>query len=107
MDDSEQPKDEIGESEIHGSAENTEESSNSNDPTAPASNSLPSDTITAVQPEESEESVQEPDLEEKSKPAKTDEENLVSTDTEKIVGIVIVVCILACSIAFFVFKRKR
>ena len=106
-DGSEQPKDEIGESESHGSAENTEEFSNSNDPTAPASNSLPSDTITAVQPEESEESVQEPDLEEKSKPAKTDEENLVSTDTEKIVGIVIVVCILACSIAFFVFKRKR
>lgn len=95
------------ESESHSGSENTEESSSSNNPTAPASTSSPSDTMTAVQPEENEEIVQESDLEEDSKPAKTDEENSGSTEAEKIAGIVIVVCILAGSIAFFVFKRKR
>ena len=103
----ERPEDEIEEWEDHGGAENTEESSNSNDPAVPASTPLPSDTATAVQSEESEGAVQEPDLEENSKPAKSDEENSGSTDAEKIVGIAMVVCILAGSIAFFVFKRKR
>ena len=51
--------------------------------------------------------VQESDFEEDSEPAKTDEDNLGSTDAEKIAGIVIVVCILVGSITFFVFKRKR
>lgn len=95
------------ESENHGDIENTEQSSNSSDPTAPASTSLPSDTMTDVQPEESEEMVQESDLEQSSEPAKPDEKNSGNTDAEKIAGIAIVVCILAGSIAFFVFKRKR
>lgn len=95
------------ESESYGSVENTEPFSNSNDPAAPASTSLSSDTMTAAQPEESDGTVQEPDLEEDTKPTKTDEENSSSADVQKIVGIAIVVCILAGSIAFFVFKRKR
>ena len=95
------------ESESHGGAENTDHSSNSNDPTPPASTSSQSDTTTDLQPEESEEMVQESDFEEDSEPAKTDEDNLGSTAAEKIAGIVIVVCILVGSIAFFVFKRKR
>ena len=104
-------------SDSHGGAENMEQSSSSNDPTTSASTSLPSDALTVVQPEESKESLQEPNLEEDSEVTATDDQqlelsqivngNMGSTDTEKIAGIAIVLCMLAGSVAFFVFKRKR
>ncbi|MBS5734659.1 MAG: hypothetical protein KHW87_08165 [Clostridiales bacterium] len=117
LDDLEEPKDKTTEWEGHNGAENTEQSSNSTDPIAPASTSLPSDALTAVQPQEREEPVQEENLEENPQPAnidceqlesaKTEEGNSGSTAAEKIAGIALVVCILAGSIAFFVFKSKR
>lgn len=110
-DDSQQPKNEIGESESHGDAENTEESSNFNDPMDPAGTSLPNDIITGAEPEENEEIEQEAALAkangEQSGSVETDGKIWRSTDAERIVGIAIVVCILAGSIVFFVFKRKK
>lgn len=120
-DDSQQSKDEVEESESRGGAENTEQSSKFADPEVPANASLPSDAPTAAQPEESKEMVQDTEWKENSeadperakpdseqlKSAKTVDENLNSTDVEKVVGVVIVVCILAGSIVFFVFKRKK
>lgn len=110
-DDSQQPKNEIGESESHGDAENTEESSNFNDPMDPAGTSLPNDIITGAEPEENEEIEQEAALAkangEQSGSVETDGKILCSTDAQRIVGIAIVVCILAGSIVFFVFKRKK
>lgn len=110
-DDSQQPKNEIGESESHGDAENTEESLNFNDPMDPAGTSLPNDIITGAEPEENEEIEQEAALAkangEQSGSVETDGKILCSTDAQRIVGIAIVVCILAGSIVFFVFKRKK
>ena len=94
------------ESESHGDAENAEQSDTSNDSRALVKTSSSKDTMTAVQPEESEGIVQEPDVEENSKSANTNEDSSGSTDAQIIAGIAILVCILAGSIAFFVFRRK-
>ena len=114
-DNSEQSENTITESDVHSGDGDTKEFSKFN--SSPASASLQDDASTAVQSEESEEAIQEPDLEndsESEKPngarvmsVKTDDENLDSTGIEKIAGIAIVVCILLGSVAFSVFKRKR
>lgn len=110
-DDSQQPKNEIGESESHDDVEDKEESSNFNDPTDPVSTSSPSDIITAAQPEEDEENEQEAALAkangEQSESVETDGKISRSTDAERFAGIAIVVCILAGSIVFSVFKCKK
>ena len=100
------------ESDSHSDDGDIKEFSKSNN--SPAGDSLQNDTSAMPQSEGKEVTAQASGLEEDSESAKPDEaefitgdENLSNAGTEKIVGIVIVVCILAGSVAFFVFKRKR
>ena len=104
----EEPMDETEESESHSDAESTEEPSESN--ASSSATTLPNETVTGAQPIKEEETGQKTEFAGTTdKPLaafKTDGEILDSTDTEKIVGIVIVVCILLGSVAFFVLKQK-
>ena len=109
---SEQPESAATESDSHSDDGDIKEFSKSNN--SPAGDSLQNDTSAMPQLEGKEVTAQASGLEEDSESAKPDEaefitgdENLSNAGTEKIVGIVIVVCILAGSVAFFVFKRKR
>lgn len=66
---------------------------------------MPGDSLTAVQPEENEETLS---LEESPQSEKQTENIPHDTgSTEKIIGIAIVLCILAGSVTLSVFKRKR
>ena len=77
----------------------------SNQPTVVDHNPLPGDSLTAVQPEENEETLP---LEESPQPEKQTGNIPHDTgSTEKIIGIAIVLCILAGSVTLSVFKRKR
>ena len=96
---------------------NTDESTNSKDNTASAGTSCPNNDLTEAQVDENEETIHKSDSvndfesgKNSDKQLNSDEiydKNLYSTNTDKIVGIVIVVCILICSVLFFVFKGKR
>ena len=46
------------------------------------------------------------DIGQETEPIKPSDNSSDGTQTEKIIGTVIVVCILACSVAFFIFKQK-
>lgn len=93
----------------HSDAENPKELSDSNISPTLGSILLPNEIPVSIQPEEGKhgqkaESIKTKD--EQLEPAKTDDQILSGTDAEKMAGVVIVVCILVGSVAFFAFKRK-
>ncbi len=110
-DESKEPNNETTESEDHSDNENQKESSDSDTSSTPDGASSPNEIPIDIQPEEEKKNEQKTELVETNGEqlgsVKTDDQILGSTDIEKMVGIVIVICILAGSVAFFVFKKKR
>lgn len=110
-DESKEPNNETTEPEDHSDNENQKESSDSDTSSTPDGASSPNEIPIDIQPEEEKKNEQKTELVETNGEqlgsVKTDDQILGSTDIEKMVGIVIVICILAGSVAFFVFKKKR
>lgn len=118
-----EPTDELEGSDSPGGAESAEPSSNSDQPADSAATLFLSEILTTPQGTEDKTAslgqnlTQNQNLAQTQNPTGTDVERLdpVQTDTgnsssankEKTIGIVIVVCILAGSVLFFVFKRKK
>lgn len=95
------------ERESHGGAETGAAPGEPPAPTSPPATPAPSGTVPDAQPSPSPEHVQEPHREEGPTPAGTVEGASDPTGVETLAGIAIVVCILAASTGFFVFRRKK
>lgn len=106
----EKAKDESEVTENQNRAEYPQNLSGSDVSSVPASTMLPNEIMPGTQPEEDEEIEQEKESVkangEQTDSFKTNDKSSNNTKTEKIAGIVIVVCILAGSVAFFSFKQK-
>lgn len=95
LNDLEQPKDRAEGSEDYGGTQNAEESSSFDDSSSLDSAFLSDDPTTTMKPEENQDIIPATDLSDHTE------------GIEKIIGILIVTCILFGSVAFSVLKRKR